>query len=78
MRWFLWMPICKTIQTPLLGRQALTALASYAETNLFLRGLIPKLGFPSARIFYDCWLSALSVNIWPKTIWKANGGHVFY
>jgi len=37
----------------LLGRKAITALASYSETNLFLRGLIPKLGFPSARVFYD-------------------------
>jgi glycosyltransferase involved in cell wall biosynthesis len=37
----------------LLGRKAITALASYTETNLFLRGLIPKLGFPSALVFYD-------------------------
>ena len=37
----------------LLGRKAITALASYTETNLFLRGLIPKLGFPAARVFYD-------------------------
>ena len=37
----------------LLGRAALQALAEYPETNLFLRGLIPLLGFRSARVFYD-------------------------
>jgi glycosyltransferase involved in cell wall biosynthesis len=37
----------------LLGRKVITALASYSEVNLFLRGLIPKLGFPSAKVFYD-------------------------
>ncbi len=37
----------------LLGRAALGALAEYPETNLFLRGLIPQLGFRSARVFYD-------------------------
>lgn len=37
----------------LLGREALRALAEYPETNLFLRGLIPQLGFPSARVYYD-------------------------
>ncbi len=37
----------------LLGREALRALAEYPESNLFLRGLIPQLGFPSARVYYD-------------------------
>jgi glycosyltransferase involved in cell wall biosynthesis len=37
----------------LLGRAALDALAQYPETNLFLRGLVPQLGFRSARVFYD-------------------------
>ncbi len=37
----------------LLGRPALQALAEYPETNLFLRGLIPQLGFRSARVLYD-------------------------
>jgi len=37
----------------LLGRAALNALAQYPETNLFLRGLVPQLGFRSARVFYD-------------------------
>lgn len=37
----------------LLGRRALRALAEYPESNLFLRGLIPQLGFASARVYYD-------------------------
>jgi glycosyltransferase involved in cell wall biosynthesis len=37
----------------LLGRAALQALGAYPETNLFLRGLVPQLGFRSTRVFYD-------------------------
>lgn len=37
----------------LLGRAALKALAEYPESNLFLRGLVPQLGFRSAQVFYD-------------------------
>jgi polyisoprenyl-phosphate glycosyltransferase len=37
----------------LLGRAARQALADYPETNLFLRGLIPQLGFKTAQVFYD-------------------------
>jgi polyisoprenyl-phosphate glycosyltransferase len=37
----------------LMGRKALAALAEYPETNLFLRGLIPQLGFRTARVHYD-------------------------
>lgn len=37
----------------LLGRNALEALKSYKETNLFLRGVVPQLGFTSARVYYD-------------------------
>lgn len=37
----------------LLGRDALSALAEYPESNLFLRGMIPQLGFRSARVYYD-------------------------
>jgi polyisoprenyl-phosphate glycosyltransferase len=37
----------------LLGRSALQALAEYPESNLFLRGLIPQLGFRTAQVFYD-------------------------
>lgn len=37
----------------LLGRAALDALSRYPESNLFLRGLVPQLGFRSARVLYD-------------------------
>jgi len=37
----------------LMGRKALEALAEYPEANLFLRGLIPQLGFRSAQVLYD-------------------------
>lgn len=37
----------------LLGRQALSALQQYQEVNLFLRGIIPTLGYPTCQIYYD-------------------------
>ncbi|OTA26283.1 glycosyltransferase [Alloscardovia macacae] len=37
----------------LLGRAALTALAQYGESNLFLRGIVPDLGFRSSKVFYE-------------------------
>jgi glycosyltransferase involved in cell wall biosynthesis len=37
----------------LMGRNALRALADYPEANLFLRGLVPQLGFASRQVFYD-------------------------
>lgn len=37
----------------LMGRSALRALGGFHETNLFLRGLVPQLGFASARVYYD-------------------------
>ena len=37
----------------LLGRRAIEALRVYKETNVFLRGLIPQLGFNSALVYYD-------------------------
>jgi polyisoprenyl-phosphate glycosyltransferase len=37
----------------LLGRRALRALADFGEVNLFLRGLIPLLGFRSGVVTYD-------------------------
>lgn len=36
----------------LMSRRALHALAEYRESNLFLRGIIPELGFPSAVVTY--------------------------
>jgi len=36
----------------LMSRRALHALSQYRESNLFLRGIIPELGFPSAVVTY--------------------------
>lgn len=37
----------------LLSRRVIEALRAYKETNLFLRGLIPQLGFNSATVYYN-------------------------
>jgi polyisoprenyl-phosphate glycosyltransferase len=37
----------------LLSRRAVSALQQYGECNVFLRGIIPQLGFPSAIVYYD-------------------------
>ena len=37
----------------LMGRHSVDALKEYRESNLFLRGLIPQLGFKSAEVYYD-------------------------
>jgi glycosyltransferase involved in cell wall biosynthesis len=37
----------------LMGRTSIQALSQYHESNLFLRGLIPQLGFKTACVFYD-------------------------
>lgn len=36
----------------LMGARALAALSQYEETNLFLRGIVPALGFKTARVYY--------------------------
>ncbi len=36
----------------LMSRVALQALSQYRESNLFLRGLVPSLGFKTAKVFY--------------------------
>lgn len=37
----------------LLSRRAIEALREFNEVNLFLRGIIPQLGFPSSIVYYD-------------------------
>lgn len=37
----------------LLSRRSIEALRQFGETNLFLRGIVPQLGFPSALVYYD-------------------------
>jgi len=37
----------------LLSRRALEALKQYEERNLFLRAIVPQLGYPSAIVYYE-------------------------
>src|SRR5690606_32989462 len=37
----------------LMSRRAIEALKRYEEVNLFLRGIIPTIGFPSTNVEYD-------------------------
>lgn len=37
----------------LMGRRAIAALDDYGEVNLFLRGIVPQLGFRSQHVFYE-------------------------
>lgn len=37
----------------LMGRRALEALSGYGEENLFLRGIVPSLGFRTAQVYYE-------------------------
>jgi polyisoprenyl-phosphate glycosyltransferase len=37
----------------LLGRRALEGLAAFDEVNLFLRGIVPLIGFRSTEVYYD-------------------------
>ena len=37
----------------LMGRRSIAALGQHAEVNLFLRGIIPQLGYRSSSVFYD-------------------------
>jgi polyisoprenyl-phosphate glycosyltransferase len=36
-----------------MSRRAIDTLAQYRESNLFLRGIVPQLGFDSAVVHYD-------------------------
>ncbi len=37
----------------LMSRRTLEELEKFREVNLFLRGIVPLLGFPSAKVYYD-------------------------
>ena len=37
----------------LMSRRSLEELERFGEVNLFLRGIVPQLGFPSTEVFYD-------------------------
>ncbi len=38
----------------LMGRKSIDALRMHPEVNLFLRGLIPQLGYRTTSLFYEC------------------------
>jgi polyisoprenyl-phosphate glycosyltransferase len=37
----------------LMGQKAISALKEYTEVNLFLRGIVPLIGFNSSSVYYD-------------------------
>lgn len=37
----------------LMSRRALDGLEKFGEVNLFLRGLVPMIGYPSTKVFYE-------------------------
>ncbi len=37
----------------LMSRRALDGLAQFGEVNLFLRGIVPMIGYPSAKVYYE-------------------------
>ncbi len=52
-----WLTGGKTIRNHadfrLMSRRAIETLKKFPETNLYLRGIVPMLGFPSDCVFYD-------------------------
>ena len=36
----------------LMSKRSLESLSKYGESNLFLRGIIPSMGYPSSRVYY--------------------------
>jgi glycosyltransferase involved in cell wall biosynthesis len=36
-----------------MSKRALVELLKYKETNIFLRGLVPLVGFPTTKVYYD-------------------------
>lgn len=49
----------------LLGRQALQALSEYKEVNLFLRGIVPVIGFKSDKVYYKRGVRRAGVSKYP-------------
>ncbi len=36
----------------LMSKRALIALSTYKESNLFIRGIVPSIGYPSSKVYY--------------------------
>ena len=52
MRWLGVEMVSDSADYRLMGRRALEALSQYREVNLFLRGIVPALGFKTAKVYY--------------------------
>ena len=53
MRWLGVELVSDSADYRLMGRRSLEALSHYGEANLFLRGIVPSLGFPSSKVYYE-------------------------
>jgi glycosyltransferase involved in cell wall biosynthesis len=53
MRWFGADSVPNHADFRLMSRRAIVALSQFREANLFLRGLVPLLGFRSSHVLYD-------------------------
>lgn len=45
--------VCNHADYRLMSRRAIEALREFGEVNLFLRGIVPQLGFSSSVVYYD-------------------------
>lgn len=45
--------VCNHADYRLMSKRAVNALCQYSERNLFLRGLVPLLGFNTKKVYYD-------------------------
>ena len=52
MRWLGVEMVSDSADYRLMGRRSIEALSRYGEANLFLRGIVPALGFTSAKVEY--------------------------
>ena len=52
MRWLGVEMVSDSADYRLMGKRALAALSEYREVNLFLRGIVPALGFKTAKVYY--------------------------
>jgi glycosyltransferase involved in cell wall biosynthesis len=49
----------------LMGKRALDALHEYREVNIFLRGIVPMIGFKSGTVYYERHERAAGVSKYP-------------
>ena len=61
----------------LMSRRALEGLAEFSEVNLFLRGIVPMIGYPSDVVYYDRKERAAGESKYPLKKMLAFRGHHF-